>query len=578
MIHPQNSRAAAGANDGLASWYTPGLVDGFGDRLLMFDNSGTDPLELLRFHPSLAESAGFEEALRERVHQVGRIPDHAFSLIVAVERLDGDGTLGLVSTHIPGKRLSAFFDRPGRRGLNPSFVTGVALQLVKSLTVLQGKGHDITHSTLTPDRVVVTAGGRVCIVEHVLGSALRRLDIPASQLWSEFGLVTAPDTAGSGRLDARTDVFQLGVLAVELLVGRRLTRLDIRERLPDLLGQWSIAVARTGQSSDRLRAWLERALQIGPHPYQTAADAYADLRDMPSDSTAAAFELLTGDVDAIAGPRLQPATASAPARVREAAPAPAPPSPAPIRSSEPVHEPAHVASPAARDATARRTAGKAHDASPWITTALGLLALVEAGVIAVLLMRQPAVAPTATGVVEPRVPIAASEPLPPSVIQLSAGAPPSAPATDAPAPSAIASNQRSGGVQLQTPVELKVLHGDEVLGSTADGPIIMRAGTYQLDLINTALGLRMRRQVTFREGQLARLDITLPMGQVSVNAQPWAEVSIDNRVYGETPLANLAVPIGNHEIVFRHPALGERRQMVTVRADGPTRVGATFER
>ena len=122
------------------------------------------------------------------------------------------------------------------------------------------------------------------------------------------------------------------------------------------------------------------------------------------------------------------------------------------------------------------------------------------------------------------------------------------------------------------------MHGDEVLGSTADGPIIMRAGTYQLDLINTALGLRMRRDVTFREGQLTRMDITLPMGLVNVNARPWAEVSIDNRVYGETPLANLSVPIGNHEIVFSHPVLGERRQMITVRADGPTRVAATLER
>jgi hypothetical protein len=205
VTHPQSSRAAAPVDDGVASWYTPGPVDGFGDRLLMFDNTGTDPLELLRFHPSLAAVAGFEEALRERVQQLGQIPDHTFPLIVAVERMEGDGTLALVSTHISGKRLTAFFDRPGRRGLNPLFVTGMVKQIVKSLTVLQSKGHDITHGALTPDRVVVTTGGRVCIVEHVLGSALRCLDLSASQLWTAFGLVTAPDPSGSVRLDARTD-------------------------------------------------------------------------------------------------------------------------------------------------------------------------------------------------------------------------------------------------------------------------------------------------------------------------------------------------------------------------------------
>lgn len=573
----------------MASWYTPGAVDGFGDRLLMFDNAGTDSLELLRFYPSLAAVAGFEGALRERVHQVGQIPDHTFPVIVAVERLEGDGALALVSTHVPGKRLSIIFDRPGRRGLNPAFVTGMVTQVVKSLTVLQSKGRDVTHSAITPDRVVVTMSGRVCIVEHVLGSALRRLNFSASQLWSEFGLVTAPDPSGSVCLDARTDVFQLGVMALELLLGRRLTRLELKDRLPDLLGQWSTDAARTGLSSDRLRVWLARALQMGPHAYETAADAYVDLRDVPSESAAAASEFLTGDVDAVAGPRLQPskhatgreistANASLPARVRTATPGTDLRLPATIRHSEPEHDLAETAPPAVRGTIARRRALDVP--TPWIAAALGLVALFEAGVIAALVMRPPAAATTAASVVEPRAPIAGSEPLLAPAAQPSAApvtpGPPSL-TTTAPVPIATADTQRSGGVQLQTPIELKVMHGDEVLGSTADGPIIMRAGTYQLDLINTTLGLRMRRDVTFREGQLARMDITLPMGVVNVNARPWAEVSIDNRAYGETPLANLSVPIGNHEIVFSHPVLGERRQMITVRADGPTRVAATLE-
>ena len=604
MIHSQSSRAVAPANDGVASWYTPGPIDGFGDRLLMFDNTGTDSLEMLRFHPSLAAVAGFEAALRERVEQVGRLPDHAFPLIVAVERLEGDGTLALVSTHIPGKRLSVFFDRPGRRGLNPSFVTSMITQVVKALTILQSKGPNLTHSALTPDRVVVATNGRVCIVEHVLGSALRQLNLSPSQLWNEFGLVTAPDPSGSTHLDTRTDVFQLGVLALELLLGRRLTRLELKDRLPDQLDQWSTALAHSGLSGDRLRAWLERALQIGHHGYQSAADAYADLSDMPPESTAAAFELLTGDVDAVAGRRPRPAkqpvgretstaNAAALAPAREAAPPPAP-LPVPTQSSGPEPEPAHatapavtqITSPAVSGAAARRAAPKLLHVSPWITAALGLLAIVETGVIAALVMRQRAVATTVASAAEPRAPIAGSEPLSAAAGPPSAVAPPAAPGTDGPPPTttaapdpiAAATNQRSGGVQLQTPIELKVLHGDEVLGSSADGPIVMRAGTYQLDLINTALGLRMRRDVTFRAGQLAKMDITLPMGRVSVNAQPWAEVSIDNRIYGETPLANLPVPIGNHEIVFRHPDLGERRQMITVRADGETRVGAAFGR
>ena len=299
-------------SDGVASWYTPGLVDGFGDRLLMFDNTETESLELLRFYPSLTAIDGFEDALHERVRQVGRIPDHAFPLIVAVERLEGDGALALVSTHTPGKRLSAFFDKPGpRRGLNPAFVTGIVTQVLQALAMLQSKGDNLTHSAITPDRIIVTPGGRICVVEHVLGLALRRLNLSASQLWREFGLVSAPTPTGAIKLDARTDVFQLGVLTLEMLLGRRLTPVDLKDRLPDLLDLWSGATTRAGMASDRLRVWIERALQLSNPAYGTAADAYADLRDLPSESPASAFDSLpTGD-DALVKRSLQPAKQAA---------------------------------------------------------------------------------------------------------------------------------------------------------------------------------------------------------------------------------------------------------------------------
>ena len=60
---------------------------------------------------------------------------------------------------------------------------------------------------------------------------------------------------------------------------------------------------------------------------------------------------------------------------------------------------------------------------------------------------------------------------------------------------------------------------------------------------------------------------------VALNATPWAEVWVDGERIGETPLGNVPVPIGAHEIVFRHPDLGERRAYATVAVGGPTRVG-----
>ena len=586
----------------------------------MFDNTETESLELLRFYPSLTAINGFEDALHERVRQVGRLPDHAFPLIVAVERLEGDGALALVSTHTPGKRLSTYFDKPGpRRGVNPSFVTGIVTQVVKALTVLQAKGEDVTHSAITADRIVVGTGGRICVIEHVLGLALRQLNLSASQLWREFGLTSGPTTNGDARLDARTDVFQLGVLALELLLGRRLSPLDLKDRLPDLLDQWSDAATRAGLASDRLRLWLERALQLGSRTYANAADAFSDLRDMPSESTASAFDSLpTADVEPIGKRSLQPArlaagqdTPMANASPPEDFPAINPPQPAarpplipgeprwpefppeakPVaavaRTRESIPEPkprAHAATvpaatksvepPRVKESLARRTTFRAPRVSPWVAAALGVIALMEGVVIAALLMRQPASAAST---------VAVDSPIPEA---LRVAQPPPAPADAAdskaaavdPLIKAAASAQRSGGLRLKAPFELKVVQGDKVFGSTQDGPIIAAAGTYQVDLINTAYGYSSRRSLTFRPGQITNLDITIPPGRLSVNAQPWAEISVDGQSKGDTPLANLSVPVGPHEIVFRHPELGEKRQTVIVRADQPTRASVTFEK
>jgi hypothetical protein len=159
------------------------------------------------------------------------------------------------------------------------------------------------------------------------------------------------------------------------------------------------------------------------------------------------------------------------------------------------------------------------------------------------------------------------------------GSVPTQTAAEAAADQAIAqaaSRQRSGGVRLVSPIELQVLEGDRVLGSTADGPIVTTAGIHQLDFVNTALGYRSRQSVEIRRGEIVQLAVQPPDGQISINASPWAQVLIDGKPVGETPIANLPLPIGEREIVFRHPQFGERRQTLLVKAGAHARVSANL--
>jgi PEGA domain len=129
-----------------------------------------------------------------------------------------------------------------------------------------------------------------------------------------------------------------------------------------------------------------------------------------------------------------------------------------------------------------------------------------------------------------------------------------------------------------SPIELHVLDGERVLGSSQDGPIMTRAGRHEFEFVNSVIGYRVRREVDVKAGEITALSVTLPNGTLNINATPWAAVWIDGTAYGETPLGNLSIVPGEHEIVFRHPQLGERRERIIVRPETPGRVAVNLQR
>ena len=123
-----------------------------------------------------------------------------------------------------------------------------------------------------------------------------------------------------------------------------------------------------------------------------------------------------------------------------------------------------------------------------------------------------------------------------------------------------------------SPIELHVLDNERVLGSSTDGPIVAPAGRHEYEFVNSAIGYRVKRIVEIKAGQITPLTVTVPNGTLNINAVPWAAVWIDGASFGDTPLGNLSIAPGEHEILFRHPQLGERREKTIVRADAATRV------
>jgi hypothetical protein len=132
-----------------------------------------------------------------------------------------------------------------------------------------------------------------------------------------------------------------------------------------------------------------------------------------------------------------------------------------------------------------------------------------------------------------------------------------------------------GWVVVDSPLELQVFEGGRRLGTGLDR-IMLPAGTHTFDLVNEQYAYRTTATIEVTPGDTTTARIDVPLGRISVNATPWAEVSIDGRSVGTTPLAHLSVPIGLHEVVWRHPQFGERRQVVSVTAAQPVRLGMDF--
>ena len=157
-----------------------------------------------------------------------------------------------------------------------------------------------------------------------------------------------------------------------------------------------------------------------------------------------------------------------------------------------------------------------------------------------------------------------------------------APAVAAPAAPAAASRPaaapaNSGWVTFDSPLELRVLTRGQSAGSTR-GRVSLAAGSHEFELVSDLYEIRQTMSARVTAGQGTRVAVPVPTGLLSINALPWADVWVDGSPVGTTPLANLVLKVGPHQVVFRHPTLGERQQTVIVKAVTPARMGVNFSR
>ena len=671
--------------------------DGLGKRHFTTGPAG-DPLDVLVVSDELTVVPSFEAALRARPAQLATFQHAAFSRIRGLVRLGKAQRLGIVSDHVDGMRLSELLTVAERHLIPVPLDASVYLvrQLVTALAALHAAMSDTCHGAIAPERIVITPDAGIVVVDHVLGAALEQLRFSPERHWKELR-IALPQTIGHPRFDEKTDLVQVGAVALALLLGRPL-RNDEDPSVNRGLVSSARALGSNGELAPlpaSLRAWLQKVLQQVPQrSFGTMSEALADLQaqtGLPGDEAGlAAFKTFVASCSAalIDEPATPPAESTAIVRVASVPPpAVAAATPASVAAGDEQESAPGTSLPAARDVvqpTGWWNAARVAQAKALVTHhtrafAIGTAALVVmslAGVAARMYASTPApVASTGTLIVNTEPAGAAvvidgrQRGMTPVTVALTSGehvmvlgtdqdprtvklniapgaqlsqfyelphaapvhgqlqvrsdppgakvlvdgqnrgvapltVPDLAPGTHAvvleneqgsvkedvqveagataalvvPMASPKAAAPTSGWIAVDSPGDLQLFENQQLLGTNKSDRIMLPPGSHTLDLVNDALGYRSSRTVQVNAGQGTRIKVDWPTGSLALNALPWADVWVDGQRVGQTPIGNVAVPIGVHDVVFRHPELGEQRFKATVTTGAPARLSADLRK
>ena len=183
-------------------------------------------------HPELMRRTGLVERFLQEARVVAQIRSVNVVQVMDVDRTP-EGHAFIVMELLEGEALSAVLDR--QRRLTVPTACAFAVQILSALEAAHALG--VIHRDLKPENVIVTStGGRPVLKLIDFGIAKARRTEPSQRNLTVAGSVMgtaeymAPEQARSAEsVDARADVYAVGVMLYEMIAGTRPVRGDAGE-------------------------------------------------------------------------------------------------------------------------------------------------------------------------------------------------------------------------------------------------------------------------------------------------------------------------------------------------------------
>jgi serine/threonine-protein kinase len=188
-------------------------------------------------HPNLAADPEFRSMFLDEARLAARLnhPNvvQTFEIVDHIGQKkveDGlDGVCALVMEYLEGQPLNRLRSRlkqeSGALGTYLAILCDAltGLEYAHNLVDYEGKPLNIVHRDVSPHNIFITYSGEVKVLDFGIAKANDSASAP-TQVGTVKGKVAymAPEQARGDRVDARTDVFAVGVMLWEAVVGRRL--------------------------------------------------------------------------------------------------------------------------------------------------------------------------------------------------------------------------------------------------------------------------------------------------------------------------------------------------------------------